>query len=68
MINVICAISFMINIGGVGWQVKGNIRGIVIQQSESKYLVDFSKSEEAVKALDLKDPKLVDKDQCVVLK
>lgn len=67
MLNIICAISVMVNIGGIGLSSKTNLKGKIVSESRSQYLVDFSSEAKKKDFLGDYSEVLVDRDKCVPL-
>lgn len=69
--SLICTILVMIKIGGINRQTQADVKGIKLGESNTKYVVDFSKSVTqynlAGKASDYSEV-IVDKNDCVGIK
>lgn len=64
----ICTIYVMVNVGGFNMEAKADIEGIIVKESESKYIMDFRKGlKKYPKVVEQEsyDKKLVDKNDCV---
>jgi hypothetical protein len=64
---VVCAISFIINAGGINMETKADVEGKVVKEGNSKYIVDFREGLKKFRALNRQnyDKVLVDKNECV---
>lgn len=65
--HVICTLLLGINILGLPWMIPHNIEGTVIDESDTRYLVDFSKGLDGINLI--LEPKyysniVVYKDKC----
>jgi hypothetical protein len=69
-VMLICALQFFVNTDlGIPFQVKENVEGRLLKESDSKYLIDFTQGLKKYKALSGKpedyNKVLVDKTECI---
>ena len=67
MITVICTITIVVQVSGINFFGKESLKGKVLSESQTKYVVDFTKSIDSRYVGDYSKV-IVEKDECVKVK